>query len=212
MSYFVLKRQTQTFSYPHLDQTQSSLFIHLGTIPEAFPVFDLENHQEEIVPKGVPGGLLFPRNWISRMSGSAKFLRCSWAGSRGVVEVREFIAASPLSLTGSCKTFRVNIPFINAGLYNSGSMCGKQWTKRTPCNFCWTLCEAAFVVIRILSPVVVVSDMEPINYCSKPEQKPACGWDPQTEGQRVQTAGGSQTAWPVCSGRTRGKGWWKNLP
>lgn len=191
ISYFVLKMQAQTFSCPCLHQTQSSFFIHLGTIPEAFPVFDLENYQEEVIQKVVPGCILFPHNWIRQDVRFCKVLEMylSWQQrSCGSEEIRN---SPPLSLTGSCKTFHANVRFINAGLYNSGSMCGKQWTKMTTCNFCWILCKASFVVIKILSPVVVVSDMLPINYCSKPVRKLMCGWDMQIEWQKVQMLWGN---------------------
>ena len=125
----------------------------------------------------------------------------------------EGIRNSPaLSLTGSCETFHANRRLINAGLYNSGSMCGKEWTKMTTCNFCWILCKASFVAIRIWSLAVLVSDMLAINYCSKPEWKLMCGWDMQIEGQRTQGLRGSSTAWPPCSGHTCRKSWWRNLP
>lgn len=122
----VFKMQAQTYSYPHLDQTQSLYFIHRGTIPEALPGFDLENHQGELVQEEVvPGHLLFPHSWIRHSVRFRKVLEMylSWqqrsCGSEGIHN------SPPLSLTESCKTFHVRVCFINVGLYNLGSICGR---------------------------------------------------------------------------------------
>lgn len=123
----VFKMHAQTFSYPHLDQTQSLCFIHLGTIPEALPGFDLENHQGELVQEVVPGYLLFPYSWIRHSVRLCKVLEMylSWqqrscgSGSCGIH------SSPPLSLTEGCKTFHVRVHFINVGLYNLGSICGR---------------------------------------------------------------------------------------
>lgn len=209
MSYFVFKMQAQTFSNPHLDQTPSSL-CPSGNNTWSICSFWSRKPSGGDSPNLVPGCVPFLHNWIRQHVRFCKVLEMylSWqqrtCGSEG-------IHSSPaLCLTGSCKTFHANIRFINAGWRNSGSTCGKQWTKMTTCRFWWILCKGGFVAINSLSPVGVVSDRLPINYCSKPEWKLMCGWDTQIERRRV--GRGGQTACPACSCCTYGKNWSRSLP